>query len=109
MRGVVAPIDLDASIYVLPLKLSTADLTTLVAIGISVTLSAIMTFCTLPPKSAIRAIASMIDGIDIRPSINRITIMSNFWEYPADIPIIVPPEIAIIATDIPTVREIRLP
>ena len=70
---------------------------------------AMITFCTLPRVSAISAIASRIDGIDINPSITRITTESISRIYPAQTPISIPTTEDAAATANPTISETRAP
>ena len=58
---------------------------------------------------AINAIASKIDGIDIRPSMMRITMGSNHLTNPVTKPMAMPITVLKIATATPTVRETRAP
>ena len=68
-----------------------------------------MTFCMLPRVSAIRATASRIGGIDIRPSITRMMRPSAQRIMPETSPIASPASEERIATEKPTVSETRAP
>ena len=68
-----------------------------------------MTLPTLPRVSAISAIASRIGGIDISPSMKRITMPSAQRTKPETRPMASPTAEAKIATDKPTVSETRAP
>ena len=72
-------------------------------------LMAMITFCTEARVSAISAIASRIGGIDIRPSITRITTASSTRTKPESRPISVPRTEAQNATENPTSSETRDP
>ncbi len=70
---------------------------------------AMTTFATLPRVSAISAIASRIGGIDISPSMTRITSESSQRTKPDTRPIAMPTAEAQIATEKPTISETRVP
>ena len=72
-------------------------------------LMAMMTFCTEARVSAISAIASRIGGIDISPSITRMTMASSTRMKPETRPMKVPMTEAIAATAKPTISETREP
>jgi len=63
----------------------------------------------LARESAIRAIAIRISGIDISPSMMRMTIASTQRVKPATTPIRSPIEVANSATLIPTISDTRAP
>ena len=78
--------------------------------GISAMVMAMMTFCTLPRVSAISAIASRIGGIDIRPSITRMTMASSAADEAGDqADRQCPTSEASSATEKPTVSDTRAP
>ena len=77
--------------------------------GTSATVIAKMTFCRLARVSAIRAIAISTDGIDISPSMMRITIASTARLNPVTSPMKSPSPVERIATLIPTVSDTRAP
>ena len=68
-----------------------------------------MTLPTLPRVSAISAMASRIGGIDISPSITRITMPSARRTKPETRPMASPIAEAISATAKPTVSDTREP
>ena len=70
---------------------------------------AMMTFCTRPRVSAISAIASSSGGIDIRPSITRITIASSPPTKPETQADEAPTTEASSATEKPTSSDTRAP
>ena len=68
-----------------------------------------MTLPTLAVVSAISAMASSTEGIDIRPSITRMTMASSQRMKPVTSPIARPTAIENAATAIPTASEMREP
>ena len=70
---------------------------------------AMMTLPTLPRVSAISAMASRIGGIDIRPSITRMTMPSAQRTKPETRPIASPASEARTATEKPTMSDTRAP
>ncbi len=77
--------------------------------GTSAIVIAKITFSRLAFVSAISAIASSTDGIDISPSITRITIASTQRMKPVTSPIASPTSVERIATAKPTVSDTRAP
>ena len=90
-------------------KVSTTPRTRRVTRGTSATVIAKMTFSRLARVSAIRAIAISTDGIDISPSMIRMTIASAQRLKPVTRPISRPRPMLSSATLIPTVSETRAP
>ena len=68
-----------------------------------------MTFFIEARVSAIRAMASRMPGIDINPSMTRMTTASTERVNPATSPSVVPRTEARIATENPTISETRDP
>ncbi len=77
--------------------------------GTWVMVIAMMTFSRLARVNAINAIASRIEGIDISPSMIRMTIASVQRLKPVTRPITRPIPLASRATLIPTVNDTRAP
>ena len=77
--------------------------------GTSATVMAKMTFCRLARFNAISAIAISTAGIDISPSITRMTIASAQRLKPVTNPIAMPNPIDSTATLMPTVSDTRAP
>ena len=77
--------------------------------GTSATVIAKMTFSMLARVSAIKAIAIRIAGIDISPSMTRMTIASVQRLKPVTRPIASPSAVLSSATLIPTVSDTRAP
>ncbi len=77
--------------------------------GTSATVIAKITFSRLARFSAIKAIAIRIAGIDISPSMMRITTASTHRFNPVTRPIASPNAIENSATLMPTVNETRAP
>ena len=70
---------------------------------------AMMTLPTLPRVSAISAMASRIGGIDISPSMTRMTMPSAHRTKPETRPMASPASEASSATEKPTASETRAP
>ena len=70
---------------------------------------AMITFCTEARVSAISAIASRIGGIDISPSITRMTTESSARMKPETRPMKLPTMEDSAATEKPTISETRAP
>ena len=68
-----------------------------------------ITFSMLARVNAIKAIAIRTDGIDINPSIIRMTIASTQRVKPAMTPIARPQVVASSATLMPTISDTRAP
>ena len=98
-----------ASTYGCSRRLSTTPRISRETRGNSPMLTAMMTFCTDAPHSAISAIASRIAGIDISPSMIRMTTASTTRMNPETRPMNVPMAEAIAATENPTISETREP
>ena len=77
--------------------------------GISAMVIAMMTLPTLPRVSAMRATASRIGGIDIRPSITRMTMPSAQRRNPETRPMASPTSDERSATENPTSSDTRAP
>ena len=77
--------------------------------GTSVMVMARMTFSRLALVSAISAMASRTPGIDISPSMTRMTMPSSQRTKPVTRPMASPIRVANRATDRPTVSETRAP
>jgi hypothetical protein len=90
-------------------KVSTTPRTRRVTRGTSATVIAKITFSMLARVSAINAIAISTAGIDISPSMIRITIASVQRLKPVTRPIRSPNPLASSATLIPTVSDTRAP
>ena len=70
---------------------------------------AVMTLPTLPRVSAISVMASRIGGIDIMPSMMRMTMPSAQRTNPETSPMARPASEARMATEKPTVSDTRVP
>ena len=70
---------------------------------------AVMTLPTLPRVSAISVMASRIGGIDIMPSMTRMTMPSAQRTKPETSPTARPASEARMATEKPTVSDTRVP
>ena len=68
-----------------------------------------MTLPTLPRVNAINAMASRIGGIDINPSMMRMTMPSAHRTKPETRPMARPASVASSATERPTVSDTRVP
>ena len=68
-----------------------------------------MTLPTEPRVSAISAIASRIEGIDISPSMTRMMMLSAQRTMPETRPMVRPITEAQMATPKPTISETRVP
>ena len=77
--------------------------------GTSVMVMAIITLPTLPRVSAISAMASRMPGMDISPSITRITTVSRMRTKPEVRPMNMPMMEAKNATEMPTCSDTRVP
>ena len=70
---------------------------------------AVTTLPTLPRVNAISAMASRMGGIDINPSITRITTVSSTRMKPDINPMVMPTADAMAATENPTMSDTRAP
>src|SRR5271166_801554 len=109
MAGTLVPQAIAASTYGCSRSDSTTLRTRRDTRGNSAMLMATMTFWTEARVSAISAMASRMGGIDISPSITRITTASRLRMRPATTPMNVPRTDAQIATEKPTISETRDP
>ena len=109
MRKKSVPLACAASTKGSSRKVKTTPRTRRVTRGTSATVIAKMTFSRLARVNAINAIAIRIAGIDISPSMIRMTIASVQRLKPVTRPIARPIPLASSATLIPTISDTRAP
>ena len=77
--------------------------------GVYTTARATTTFCRRGPSEAISAMARMMAGKAISPSMTRIRTLSRVRKYPAASPTVSPATTDRRTTTPPTITEIRAP